>query len=332
MRLFCLSIVCTLALSAHAVAAGPTTRSIHADLVVAADASGDCTTVQAALDRVPRNGTRPFTIFIASGSYHEKLLLEADRPNVHLVGESRDSTILTFDDYARKLAADGKELGTFRTPSFRIKASGFTAENLTFQNSAGPGKQVGQAVAVAVEGDRCTFANCRFLGHQDTLLDNAGRHYYRDCLIVGDVDFIFGNATSVFDHCEIRSIGSGYLTAQSRTTPAQTTGYVFSHCRLTADPGVTHVFLGRPWRAYSRVVYLDCEVGEHILPPGWDNWRDPAKEKTAYYGEYRSAGPGGHSEKRAAWSHQLGVADVAAFVPEVFLRGSDNWQPTESGK
>jgi pectinesterase len=231
------------------------------------------------------------------------------------------------------MGADGKPLGTFRTPSTTVDASDFTAENLTFENSAGPGRKVGQAVAISVNGDRCVFRSCRFLGWQDTLYTGGtGRQYYRDCSIEGDVDFIFGYATVFFEHCRIHSKGFGYIAAHARTAPDQPTGYVFHDCDLTAaaDLAPASVYLGRPWRPYSRVVFLDCRLGPHIRPAGWDNWRNPANETTAWFAEGKSSGPGANPMARVAWSRQLTPAETAPFQARRFLAGSDGWHPEDA--
>lgn len=302
-------------------------KLVMIDKTVAADGSGDFKTVQAALDSVPHDNKKPYVILIKPGTYQEKLRVEADRPYVHLIGTVAEKTVLTYDDYARKNGADGKPLGTHASASMTIKGHDFQADNITFENSAAPREVVAQAVALSVEADRCTFRHCRFLGHQDTLYANNGREYYRDCFISGDVDFIFGNATAVFENCEIQSVGKGYVTAQSRTDSTQTTGYVFVDCRLTGIAPSQSVYLGRPWRPYARVVYLRCALGDHIRPDGWDNWRDPAREKTAYYGEYQDSGPGAKSDVRVAWSHQLTSDEARAYDPTAFLKGDDGWNP-----
>jgi pectinesterase len=302
-------------------------RTAPADITVAADGSGDFTTVQAAIDSIPSGDHPPITIFIKPGTYHEKILLT--QPNVHLVGTDAQSTVLTYDDFARKVGPDGKELGTSGSYSVTIKAKDFQADNLTFRNTAAPRKTVGQAVALAVDSDRAVFRNCRLIANQDTLYANSGRQYYYHCLIEGDVDFIFGNATAVFDQCEIRSVGKGYLTAQSRTDDQQTSGYVLVDCQVTADQGVPDgsIFLGRPWRPYSRVVYLHCDLGSQIAPAGWLNWKGTDNDKTAYYAEYDCTGDGASTDKRVPWAHQLKEADAKPFAKESFLKGNDDWSP-----
>ena len=171
------------------------------------------------------------------------------------------------------------------------------------------------------------FRNCRLLGWQDTLYAASGRQLYENCYIEGHVDFIFGNAAALFRNCEIHSLGTGYIAAQSRVTPDGGTGFVFDRCKLTADSDGFKVFLGRPWRPYSRVVYLNCFMGPHIRPEGWDNWRNQANESTAWFAESGSTGPGGSQEKRVAWERHPTRSEWDAVQPEKLLAGEDGWRP-----
>jgi pectinesterase len=218
--------------------------------------------------------------------------------------------------------------GTFFTETVEINGDGFEADNLTFENTAG---NTGQAVAAAVRADRAVFKNCRFLGHQDTLFADYGRQYYVDSYIEGGVDFIFGNAAAVFDHTELHANGPGYLTAQSRTSPDQTTGYVIIHSKVTSGipagaPRDT-VGLGRPWRPYARVVYVDTELPADVIPAGWSAWGRTNETPLAYYAEFASKGPGANVAARVAWSHQLTAREAARYQPRVFLAGKDRWNP-----
>ncbi|HWB82768.1 MAG TPA: pectinesterase family protein [Bryobacteraceae bacterium] len=297
------------------------TQPIH--VVVASDGSGDFRTIQMAIDHAPPEGDRRLIIEIRPGTYHQRLRVPEDRPNVTFLGSDAAKTIITYDMSA-KVAG-----GTFFSATVDVNAPAFEAENITFENSFGVGSQ---ALAISVHSDRAVFRHCRFIGWQDTLYAASGRQYYQDCYIEGHVDFIFGNATAVFDHCEIHSRGAGYLTAQSRVTPDGPQGFVFTRCKLTGENTGKGVFLGRPWRPYSRVVYLDCWMDSHIRPEGWNNWGSAANEKTAWYGEYNSSGPGANPDKRASWAHALTAAQAKAFEPQVFLRGNDGWDPLRAGE
>jgi pectinesterase len=291
-------------------------------VVVAQDGSGDFPTVQMAVDhgfdRVLAPTTARLIIEIRPGTYHERVRVPEDRPRVMLVGSNAANTVITYDMSAKQAG------GTFFSATVDINSAEFEAENITFENSFGTGSQ---AVAVSVHSDRAVFRDCRFLGMQDTLYAASGRQYYVHCYIAGHVDFIFGDAAAVFDHCEIHSRGPGFIAAVSRTLPEGTGGFVFHRSRLTGEPGLKGVFLGRPWRLYARVVYLDCWMGEHIRPEGWDNWNKPEAEKTAWFAEYGSEGPGAKEAERVPWAKKLTAAEAAAFRPEVFLRASDGWNP-----
>ncbi|MBN1865930.1 pectin esterase [Candidatus Sumerlaeota bacterium] len=301
----------------------PTSPSLRT-IVVAADGSGDFETVQAAIDSVPTDNAERVTIEIRPGTYKELVTVSSDKPFIALRGQDAKTTILTYDNFASKTNPEtGENYGTSGSSSTFIKGDDFTAENLTFENSAG---RVGQAVAIRITAERCTFLKCRFLGWQDTLYAKSGRQYYKDCYIEGNCDFIFGEARAVFDRCEVVTKDGGYYTAQSRKTEDHYSGYVFTRCRLT---GKNPVYLGRPWRDYSTVVYLDCWMDECVRPEGWDNWRSPDKEKTAYYAEYKSTGPGANPEARVQWSHQLTEDEAARFATAKFLQTAegetDDW-------
>jgi pectinesterase len=297
-------------------------------------------TIQNALDHHPfaPPGYRVI-ISIVPGIYHERIIVTQNHANITLIGlgKSPEDTVITNSLNAKTAG------GTFFTETAEINGEAFEADNLTFENAAG---NTGQAVAAAVRADRAVFKHCRFLGHQDTLFADYGRQYYTDSYIEGGVDFIFGNATAVFDHSEIHAKGPGYLTAQSRTDPAQTTGYVITNSRVTTSleatppppagaPGVAstaaahnQTALGRPWRPYSRVVVMNTELPAQLNPAGYTVWnsKDPTPP-LAWYAEYNNSGPGWQPTKRVAWEHQLTAKEAAAFEPKTFLRGSDKWDP-----
>ena len=290
---------------------------------VKADGTGEYRTVQAAVDSVPEGNRCPVVILIEPGIYKERVTVPCGKPFITLKGRDAEKTVLTFELFAGLKDAEGNEIGTFRTPSVTIAADDFTAEHITFENSAGP---VGQAVAIAVFGDRAAFRNCRFLGWQDTILDHLGRHYYDHCTIVGHCDFIFGGGTAFFEGCRIHCLKSSYITAAS--TPERASyGYVFSHCTITGEPGVKS-YLGRPWRDYAHVIFLDTQMADLVRPEGWHNWGKPEREKTARYAEYNSAGPGAAPASRVAWSRQLTAAEAQTITVKTVLAGQDGWDPT----
>ena len=303
---------------------------------VAADGTGDFYSIQQAIDAVPETGG---LISVAPGIYHEVLTVKKPHITLRSPYPQADRTVVV----ANKSAGDSG--GTGHSSTVNILADDFTAQNITFQNDFNATHpelpQGSQAVALLVRGDREIFDNVRLLGNQDTLYAGtasckdsscpAARQYFNHCYIEGNVDFIFGDAKAVFNQCEIHSNQhpEGMLTAQSRVFPDQDSGYVFNDCKLTADRGVSNVYLGRPWRPYARVVYLNTWMGPQIMPAGWMEWHpgETHSLQTAYYAEFHSTGPGANPSRREPYSHQLTPDQAAQFAPENWLRGSDGWDP-----
>ena len=298
----------------------------------------------------------PVIIHIGEGIYREELVIT--RPNLTFLGAGQDKTIIVYNRAASDIMPEGDKRGTFRTASVRIDTHDFTAKHITFQNDAGFGHTVGQALALYVDGDRNYFEDCSFLASQDTLFTaplplkeaqpggfkgpgefkprTMGRHFYNNCFIRGDVDFIFGSAIAYFKDCTIFSqlpgdrkppespddeVIYGYITAAS-TPKEEPYGYVFQDCKLVSDCPPHSVYLGRPWREWAKTVFLNCELGEHIHPLGWNDWKKTHGH--FYYGEYNSYGPGASPENRADFSHQLTAQEAEAYTPENVLKG---WNP-----
>src|ERR1017187_5521594 len=263
------------------IAAGASRRAAaQTNLVAAPIGTNQFKTVQEAINATPQNAspTNPCIVHVKPGVYKELIHVQHEKRYVHLIGENAEKTVLTYDLNAKLPGVDGKPIGTFRTPSTVIDADDFTVENITFENSAGA---VGQALAIRVDGDRVAFRNCRFLGWQDTILVNRGRHYFENCYIAGHVDFIFGGATAFFENCHIHCLGDGYIAAAS-TPFDQPFGYVFSNCKITGDKSETRSFLGRPWRVYASTIYLNCEMSAVVRPEGWNNWGKAEAGQTRY--------------------------------------------------
>jgi pectinesterase len=311
-------------------------------IVVAADGSGDCKTVQEAVAQAPDNGVEQTIIHIKPGTYTGPMIVPATKPHLAFEGDDAATTILTWNRNQQEAIPDGSDK---TNPGVQIKASDFTAKQITFENVSG---DHGQALALRGDGDRITFTHCRFIGWQDTLMINGGRYFFRDCYIAGRVDFIYGSATAWFEDCEIHSRDGGHVTAAS-TPQDHPFGFVFNHCKLTGDdiawdPATTNpattqrakktpgADLGRPWRPYASVTFLNCEMGDHIRPYGWNNWRNPANEKTARYSEYNSAGPGANPDKRLAWTKQLTKEEADKITPQAVLGGEDQWNPVRNTK
>ena len=296
------------------------------DYVVAKDGSGDFFTIQEAINAVPdfRKEKRT-TILVRKGVYKEKLVVPECKLNVSLIGEK--GAILTNDDYASKKNCFGENMSTSGSSTCYIYGPDFYAENITFENSAG---RVGQAVACFIQGDRAYFKNCRFLGNQDTLYNygKESRQYFENCYVEGTVDFIFGWSTVLFKDCVIHSVGDGYVTAPA-TDKGKKYGYVFVNCQLTGAPEATKVYLSRPWRPYGQAVYIQCSLGKHIVPEGWNNWGKKENEKTAFFAEYQNTGEGAAVEGRASYGHQL--KDLKDYQVEDILSGTDGWNPVRDG-
>jgi pectinesterase len=295
------------------------------DVVVAADGSGRYTSLQEAISAAPMKTGRDegrWVILVKPGTYRERIYVQRERGNILVKGEDAAKTIIAFDLNANLPGPEGKPIGTFRTPTVQIDGDGMVWENLTLANTAGP---VGQALALRADGDRLVFRRCRFLGWQDTILVNRGRHLFEDCYIEGHVDFIFGAATAYFLRCHIHCLRDGYITAAS-TPQGVAHGFVFADCRLTGAPGVK-TFLGRPWRNYARTVFLRTEMSEVVRPAGWDNWAKPDAEQTSFYAEFGSTGKGAADLSRVGWAKRLSAADSAKLTPQFVLAGSDGWDP-----
>ncbi|MGP4039701.1 pectate lyase [Gracilibacillus sp. D59] len=300
-----------------------------AEVTIVAKEGGDFKTVQEAIDAAPDNSSKRHVIYIKDGEYREKLTIPESKTNLSFVGESKEGTVLVYDDNANTLGPDGNPLGTSKSSSVFIYADDFIAKNLTIENDSGQG--TGQAVAAYVAGNRAYFENVRFLGYQDTLYTHSGRQYYKDCYIEGDVDFIFGGATAVFDNCQIHSNRDGSMLTAASTPQDIPFGYVFLNSKITSDEGIEDVRFGRPWRPYSAVSFINTEMDASIAPDGWDNWGEQANEETARYSEYNSTGPGANPKMRDPWTKQLTPKEANQYTVQNVLKGSDGWNPTRIG-
>lgn len=310
------------------------------EITVAQDGTGNYKTIQEAVNSVRDLGELRVVIYVKNGTYHEKLIVPSWKTKISLIGESKEHTIITNNDYSGKPVPGGRDtfgkdkFSTYTSFTVLVCGDDFIAQNLTIENTSG---RLGQAVALHAEGDRCIISNCNLLGNQDTLYATGGnsRQFYQDCYIEGTTDFIFGSATVVFQHCTIKSLTNSFVTAAS-TTPHQEFGFVLLRCKLIADTGVTKVYLGRPWRPYAKTVLLHCELGSQILPEGWNPWKGdamfPDKEKTTMYAEYGSTGAGASPQSRLPWSKQLTEREAKKYILKNILGGRDDWNPLASFK
>ncbi len=293
-------------------------------MTVAAHGKADYHTIQGAINAAPTHSRRRIIIKIAPGTYKELVTVPSDDSNIVLEGTSAKKTIITYNLGASDKGKNGKGIGTFHTPTVTILGRNITAEHLTFVNSYGKGSQ---AVAVRTGDGPVIFRHCRFLAWQDTLYvhNPHAKIYLNKCLIQGAVDFIFGEARAVFNHCVIRSVGSACVTAPN-TPKHQPFGLVFLHCKITASPNVRKgsVYLGRPWRAYGSTAFIDCHMGADIAPVGWLNWQGTKFYKTARFAEYHSTGPGANVKARVTWSRQLTKAQASKYTVKGIL-GNGPW-------
>lgn len=316
------------------------------DIVVDQNGFGDYMTVQEGIDAAPDYSHAAITrILVKAGTYKEMVTIPHNKFRLFIKGQGADNTILTFDKYAKKKwDVNGLDMGTSGSASLYIHSSYVTMEDLTVENSSGEGKDIAQAVAIFTDGDFLFFHRCRFIGNQDTVYTygrygkdgGVKRNYFLDCYIEGTTDFIFGPSIAWFENCHIHSKKNSYVTAAS-TFEGQKWGYVFHNCRLTADPSVTKCYLGRPWGAYAKTVFIECELGSHILPEGWHDWEKEGKpdtKKNSYYAEYNNSGPGAAGKKeRVKWSRQLSPKQASEYTFEnVMFQKQDGivWNPFDN--
>ena len=286
--------------------------------VVAQDGSGDFKTVQSALDAIKEGNNDPVEVFVKKGVYREVVVVDARKSKIHLVGEDKTNAIISFDNHAGTRKPNGDTLNTWTCATVFVYGDDFKAENISFENNAG--FTAGQGVALRVEGNRASFINCNMLGSQDVLfLSGSGvKHYFRDCYIEGSTDFIFGAATAVFINCQLHSKKDSHVTAAS-TNVIIPYGFVFFDCTLTAAEGINKVSLGRPWSPTASVTYIRCWMDKHIVPEGWNNWKNPSNEATARYAEYKSMGPGASPSSRVKWMNQLSNEELKKYTIENIL-------------
>eukprot|EP01018_Ginkgo_biloba_P020327 Gb_01460 [translate_table: standard] len=296
----------------------------EADIVVDQFGFGDYTTVQEAVDTVPDDNMQRIVIQINEGIYLEKVHIGGRKSNITFQGEGDAFTHICWNDTA---ATSGS---TRYGASVTVDAPDFIARGISFHNFAYPpsGGNGTQAVALRISGDRAAFYKCSFYGAQDTLFDDNGRHYFKQCYIEGTIDFICGNGQSLYEECELHSIAkhsdgivTGAITAQKRESAAETTGFSFVNCSIT---GTGRVYLGRAWGSYSRTVFCYTEMADIITPEGWSDWRDPTKAEHVFYGQYKCRGPGADVSNRVRWSRELQDDEAAPFLNTTFIDG-DQW-------
>ena len=323
--------------SAMAVIACGTLMAQGPKTITVGSAGADFTTIQAAVAAAPEAGA---VIKIQPGVYRE--VVHVDKPKIQLRGQGDDWTkvVLVFGNSAASTC------GTGCSPTLFVTGSDFFAGNMTIANDYSKTSDVpSQAVALSVRADRAVLRHVRLLGAQDTLYASSmgcmkegaecvtGRQYYSDCYIEGHVDFIFGDAKAVFENCEIHSIphvAGGYLTAQSNTRQGQDAGYVFNHCKITAEEGAGNVYLGRPWRDYATVIFMNTDIEAPIMAAGWSDWKGAPQPRLPMttYAEFNSTGPGASPKAREPYSKQLTAEEAKKYETKAYLAGADGWDPT----
>ena len=306
-----------------------TQSDIQYKMVVSPDDSGDYSSIQTAIDAAKAFPDKRITIYVKNGIYREKIRIPSWNNLLSIIGEDVDKTIITWDDYFGKINRGRNS--TFFTSTFLVVANDFYAENLTIENSAG---EVGQAVALHVEGDRCVFKNCKILGNQDTLYcaGEKSNQLFLNCFINGTTDYIFGEATVLFEKCIIESKKDSYITAAS-TNEGKPFGFVFHECKITAANNAQKVFLGRPWRKFAKTVFISCNMGSQIVPEGWQKWSNDENIYTVLYAEYNNSGDGANTETRVKWSYQLNKREAKKYEAKNILgKWSLPYFPTKSTK
>jgi pectinesterase len=291
--------------------------------------------LQAAVDALPESGGE---ITLSPGIYREKVLITKPRVRLRGTGGKPDEVVIVWSDGAVRVG------GTLKTATLEVRGDDFRADNLTVANDywlryAEPS----QAVALYITGDRAVVDRVRMLGHQDTLYAadkkcegsacRVSRQYFRDCYVEGHVDFIFGNSKAFFESCHIHAIAHEevMLTAHMRTAPDQDRGYVFDRCRITSDPGVGKLWLGRPWRDYSRVIFLNTRIDANLERDGWREWTPGTTQRlaTAFYAEYGSSGIGSRRGPREPYALALSAVEAERWSAKRLLAGDDGWAPQD---
>lgn len=296
-------------------------------IVVDKNGDADSITVQGAVDMVPVHNTRRVKIFIRPGIYREKVFVPNSKSYISFIGNKNriSDTVITWNSKASDKDNHGPELGTYRSASIAIESDYFCATGITFENTvvAKPGEYGMQGVALRIAGHKAMFYKVRFVGAQDTLLDDTGTHYFYQCHIQGTVDFIFGHATSLYQDCiiESKAEGAGAIAAHHRDSSDDDSGFSFVNCKIN---GTGDVYLGRAWGNYSRVIYSYCDIADIITPKGWSDWNDPSRQKTVEVGQFECRGKGAETSHRVKWSKCFSYDEVSRFLDKKYILG-DQW-------
>ncbi|XP_009760766.1 pectinesterase-like [Nicotiana sylvestris] len=303
--------------------------SSHFDAIVAADGSGDFKSITEALQAAPNNSETRYNIKIKQGIYNEYVFVDKHKTNITFIGDGVDLTIITGSK------SNGTGFRTNETATVDVHGYGFVAQDITFQNTAGP--SLHQAVAVSIEADHVAFYRCKFDGYQDTLYTRKGVQFFKNCDVYGTVDFIFGNAKVILQDCNIYARKPEdiqhevTITAQGRKHKNETTAIVLQGCTINVtqdlrehEPKV-RVYLGRPWKNYSRTIAMSSYLDGFIDPQGWTLWN--GKPSDIYFAEYNNRGPGADTNRRVKWERNISDSEASNFTVRNFLHG-DEWIPS----
>ncbi|KAK1306603.1 putative pectinesterase 68 [Acorus calamus] len=309
---------------------GPTGRRT---ITVDAHGFGNFLSVQEAVESIPEYNTEVVIVRIKAGVYVEKVVVPATKPYITFEGEGREATVIEWHDRAGDKGPDGQQLRTYNTASVTVFANYFSARNISFKNTAPapmPGMEGWQAAAFRISGDKAYFFGCGFHGAQDTLCDDAGRHYFKECYIEGSIDFIFGNGRSMYKDCQIHSIATrfGSIAAQDRKSPYDKSGFAFVRCSVT---GTGPLYVGRAMGQFSRIVYSYTYFDDVIATGGWDDWdHTGSKNKTAFFGVYRCWGPGAKAVRGVSWARELDFETARPFLVKSFVNGRHWLGPSDA--
>lgn len=305
-------------------------QAIPQQIVVDASGRGDYTTVQAAVDAVPDDNPQHLVIRIVAGNYVERVLVPSTKPYLTFQGDGANSTSISWNSIASDIGPDGQQLGSYGSASVTIFATNFVARDIAFKNTAEvppPGAVGRQGAAFRIAGDKAAFYNCAFYGGQDTLCDDTGRHYFKNCFIQGSIDFVFGNGQSLYMASTFNSIATdtGSIAAQRRESPDDPSGFSFVGCQIT---GSGSNYLGRAFGTHSRIIYSECYIENIVQPLVWDaNWSgdSASRQQTVTYGMYECWGPGATTAGQA-WGLALDELEAMAYTQFDFINGQE-WLP-----
>lgn len=281
-------------------------------------------------------------LFLKNGTYYEKV--EILQNNITIIGENQNETIILNNDYYHKIMPDYNECNTFRTYTLYVGADNIKMSNLTIENTSVPSKVYGQAVALHADGNNLLFEAITLKSAQDTLFtgplppdliirhknflrkeflkSNHSIQVYKNCKIIGDVDFIFGTATVLFEECEIITLkrdkdslqNPAYIAAPAHNEDCKF-GYLFYKCYLKAEDEMYKTYLARPWRDYGTSAFIDCKMDNHIVDLGFNKWNNTNRDKTARFYEYNESAD---LSKREPWAKILTKTEKEDYVKKFY--------------